>query len=299
MAAGAQVGQRSWMSFSTVQEASADHAALNFLDHAHMSARGLLQFFEILEQQELLSAVYQSPFLHDHPLTPQRIEYVREHVKTSPWSDAVDPPDWIEMHLMMKAKLAAFLQAPSQALATYKADDKSAPARYARAIANYRIPDLTKALDLIDGLIHDYPNNPYYYEMKGQMLFENGRIADAVGPYEDAGRLKPDNAWLRVELAQVLLKTNNPKFVPRAETLLREAVRFEDREPLAWRLLAIAYGKNNNIGMMALALAEQAMTEGDYTMARQQAARAIQLLPAGAERQQAQDIVVDAKHSRD
>lgn len=298
MAAGAEVGQRSWMMFSTVQEASADHAALTFLDHAHMSSRGLLQFFEMLEQQELLSAAYQAPFLHDHPLTPQRVEYVREHVRTSPWSDAVDPPEWIEMHRIMKAKLAAFLQAPPQALATYKADDKSVPARYARAIANYRIPDLPKALDLIDGLIHDYPNNPYYHELKGQMLFENGRVADAVGPYEDAARLKPDNAWLRIELAQVLLETNDPKFVPHAETMLREAVRFEDREPLAWRLLAIAYGKTSNIGMMALALAEQAMAEGDYAMARQQAARAIQLLPAGAERQQAQDIALDAKRSR-
>ena len=75
-------------------------------------------------------------------------------------------------------------------------------------------------------------------------------------------------------------------------------MRFEDREPLAWRLLAIAYGKSNNIGMMALALAEQAMTEGDYTQARQQAARAVQLLPAGAERQQAQDIAADAKRSK-
>lgn len=299
MAAGAQVGERSWMAFSTVQEASADHAALTFLDRAHMSARGLLQFFEILQQQELLSAARQSPFLRDHPLTDQRVEYVREHVETSPWSNAADPPEWLEMHKIMKAKLDAFLSAPAQALAQYKADDKSVPARYARSIAYYRIPDLPHALELINGLIKDYPNNPYYPEMKGQMLFENGRIGDAVEPYETAVRLYPANAWMRVELAQVLLETNDPKQVPRAETLLREAVRFEDREPLAWRLLAIAYGKSNKIGMMALALAEQAMTEGDYNMARQQAARAVQLLPAGAERQQAQDIAADARRSHD
>jgi predicted Zn-dependent protease len=148
-------------------------------------------------------------------------------------------------------------------------------------------------------LIKDYPNNPYFHELKGQILFENGKIGDAVEPYQTASRLKPDNAWIRVELAQVLLETNNPKYVPQAESLLREAVRFEDREPLAWRLLAIAYGKSNNMGMMALALAEQAMTEGDYSQARQQAARATQLLPPGTERQQAQDIAADARRSHD
>ncbi len=299
MAAGAMVGERSWMSFSTTQEASADHAALTFLDKAHMSARGLLEFFEILQQQEVLSAARQSPFLRDHPLTDQRVEYVREHVETSPWSNAVDPPDWLEMHRIMKAKLAAFLGAPAQTLAQYKADDKSVAARYARSIAYYRIPDLPNALGLVDGLIKDYPNNPYFHELKGQILFENGKIGDAVEPYQTASRLKPDNAWIRVELAQVLLETNNPKYVPQAESLLREAVRFEDREPLAWRLLAIAYGKSNNMGMMALALAEQAMTEGDYSQARQQAARATQLLPPGTERQQAQDIAADARRSHD
>jgi predicted Zn-dependent protease len=299
MAAGAEVGERSWMMFSTVQEASADHAALTFLDRAHMSSRGLLQFFEILQQQEFLSAAYQSPFLRDHPLTDQRVEYVREHVETSPWSNAVDPPAWIEMHKIMKAKLDAFLSSPAAALAQYKADDKSVPARYARSIAYYRIPDLPHALELINGLVKEFPNNPYYPEMKGQMLFENGRIADAVEPYETAVRLYPANAWMKVELAQVLLETNDPKHVPRAETLLREAVRFEDREPLAWRLLAIAYGKENNMGMMALSLAEQAMADGDYTMARQQAARAAQLLPAGADRQQAQDLAAEARRSHD
>jgi len=50
---------------------------------------------------------------------------------------------------------------------------------------------------------------------------------------------------------------------------------------------------------MALSLAEQAMADGDYTMARQQAARAAQLLPAGADRQQAQDLAAEARRSHD
>ena len=50
---------------------------------------------------------------------------------------------------------------------------------------------LDKALPAIDALIRDYPRDPYFRELKGQMLFENGRIAEAVQPYEEAMRLAP------------------------------------------------------------------------------------------------------------
>ena len=289
------MAQRSFLQFSITQEASADQAALTFLDRTQQSARGLLQFFEILQQQELLSAAHQDPWVRTHPLTSQRVEYVREHVLHSRFADAKDPPDLLELHKRMKAKLAAFLQPPQTTLQAIKADDNSVAARYARAVAYYRIPDLKKAVPTIDGLISDYPNDPYFHELKGQMLFENGRIAEAVAPYEQAVKLMPTNALLRMELGQVQLETNDPKLVPKALTHLTEAVRFEDRNPDAWRFLAIAYGRSDNIGMMALALSEQGIAAGDFTLARQQAARALKLLPAGPAKQRALDIQSEAK----
>ncbi len=295
MLGGESMAERSYFRFSTTQEASADQAALKFLDRTHQSARGLLQFFEILEQEELLTAGHQDPYLTTHPLTSERIEYVREHVEHSPYSNVKDPPAWIEMHKRMKAKLRAFLQPPSETLAEYKPDDTSVPARYARAIADYRVPDLKKAVPEIDALIRDYPQDPYFRELKGQMLFENGHVAEAVAPYEEAVKLKPDNALLRVETAQVQLETNNPALVPQALLNLNDAVQFENRNPDAWHFLAIAYGRSNNMGMMALSLAEEGMANGDYKQARQQATRAIHLLPPGVEKQQAIDLQGDAK----
>ena len=105
----------------------------------------------------------------------------------------------------------------------------------------------------------------------------------------------PTNALLRMECGQVQLETNDPKLVPKALAHLTEAVRFEDRNPDAWRFLAIAYGRSDNIGMMALSLAEQGIAGGDFTQARQQAARALKLLPAGPAKQRALDIQSEAK----
>jgi predicted Zn-dependent protease len=295
--AGQSMAQRSFFSFSITQEASADQAALTYLDRTHQSARGLLQFFEILQQEELLAGGHQDPYLRTHPLTSQRVDYVREHVRTSKYSDAADPPAAIEMHRRVKAKLMAFLQPPSQVLAALKPDDHSVATRYARAIADYRTPDLAKAVPEIDALIRDYPNDPYFRELKGQMLFENGRIAEAVAPYEEAVRLKPDNALLRIESAQVQLETNDAALVAKARANLEDAVRFENRNPDAWHFLAIAYGRSNNMGMMALSLAEQGIAAGDYTQARQQAARALKLLPPGLAKQRALDLQGEAKQS--
>ncbi len=295
MLGGESMAQRSFLAFSVTQEASADQAALTFLDRSHQSARGLLQFFEILQQEELLSAAHQDPYLRTHPLTSQRVEYVRNHVLHSPYSDNKDPPEWMEMHRRMKAKLAGFLHPPQETLAALKPDDTSIATRYERAIAEYRIPDLKKAVAEIDALIRDEPNNPYFRELKGQMLFENGHIGDAVAPYEEAVRLKPDNALLRIEAAQVQLETNDPALVPKALTNLNNAIQFEDRNPDSWHFLAIARGRSGNLGMMALALAEEGIANGDFTQARQQAARALKLLPPGVAKQRALDIQGEAK----
>jgi predicted Zn-dependent protease len=277
---GAQgVGQRAFLQFSVTQEATADHAAMNFLDATHQSARGLLQFFEVLQSEEMLTGSHEDPYLSDHPLTQERIDYVRDHVERSPYSNVPDPPADIAMLDRIKAKLAAFTKPPSTTLTKYSGQDRSVLARYARAIAYYRIPDLDKALPIIDGLIRDYPTDPYFRELKGQMLFENGRIKEAVRPYEEALRLAPNAPLLRIGLAQVYIEDNDPAQNKRAIAYLSDALRTEDKDVEAWHLLATAYGRDNQIGMAALSLAEEGLAADNKKNAVQEAGRAEHLLP--------------------
>jgi predicted Zn-dependent protease len=273
------VAQRSFMQYSIGQEAAADQAALNFLDRSGQSSRGLLQFFQILQGEELLTGTRQDPYLQTHPFTAQRIENVRNHVDRSRYSDVPDAPANIEMLKRIKVKLSAFLSPPSSTLAAYPEKDQSVLARYARAIAYYRVPKLDKALPIIDGLIRDYPKDPYFRELKGQMLFENGRIGEAVQPYEEAVRLAPDAPLLRIALAQAYIESNDPKANKRAIAYLNEALRSEDRDTNGWHMLATAYGRDNQMGMAALALAEEGLSAGKKKNATQQATRAKGLLP--------------------
>jgi predicted Zn-dependent protease len=303
-AAGTVIGsqsaaQNALLSYSRTQESAADQAGMSFLDRSGQSSRGLLQFFQYLEGEELLSTDRQDAYLRTHPLTQDRIQAVQDHVNNSQFSNAPDKPEFIEMHKRMVAKLSAFLGSPSATLVRYPESDPTIATRYARAIAYYKIPDLAHALPLIDQLIAQEPNNPYFYELKGQMLFENGRGGEAVAPYQKAVDLLPDSALLRMELGQVQVERNTAELVKPAITNLQLATRREPYNSFAWTQLAIAYGRDGQFGMSSLASAESALAGGSKGEARNQAARALKVLPRGSPGWlRAQDIQDAARPTR-
>ena len=177
---GQQAINRRLLSFSRSQEQSADRAALRYLDDTRQSAQGLMEFLEILDDQQALviSRARQQELSYDitHPLTQDRIAYVRRHVAQSRNSKVPVPAEFVRRHARIVAKLHGFLDNPRRTLSRYKESDPGVPARYARAIAYYRQADLDHALPLIDGLLAEFPGDPYFLELKGQALFDT--IAD-------------------------------------------------------------------------------------------------------------------------
>ena len=292
MALGQNVALRNILKYSRTQEASADQAGMGFLDDTHQSSRGMLEFFEKLESQMLLNTESQDPYLQTHPLTRDRVDSVQQHVDHSPYSDAKDPPALIEMHQRMLAKLKGFLWPLDQVMVAYPKTDTSQPARYARAIALFRVSRLKESLILMDSLLKESPDDPFFLEQKGQILFQNGRLADALPLYQRAVELKPQEALLRQELGQVQLETEDQRYVKPAVANLEFAAGMQSNDPGVWRLLAIAYGRDNQIGLSQLAQAQEAMASGDKKEARLQARRAVKILPSGSPGwMQAQDII--------
>ncbi len=279
---GASIAQRSFFAFTRSQEQAADQAGVSYLEQTGQSARGMLQFMEIIAHKEVLSAIQQDPYLRTHPMTSERIGFLRNQVAHSRYSDVPVSPELEALHRRLRAKLAAFIDPPGRTLESWPASDTSIDARYARAIASYRIPDLKAALPLIDGLIQEFPKDPYFHELRGQMLFENGRVAEALPSYREAVALMPNAALIRIDLAHVQIEMNDPVLLTEAESNLTAAARFEPELPDLWRQLAIAYGRGGQIGMAAMALAEQALLEGRRLDARDQARRAMRLLPTGS-----------------
>lgn len=182
----------------------------------------------------------------------------------------------------MVAKLDGFLDAPEKTLEKYKKEDRSVHARYARAIAMYRLADLGKALPLVDSLISEFPKDPYFVELRAQMLFENGRLEEAMKSYQNAVRLLPGAPLIRTSLAHVLLEMNNPELNDLALANVKHALRVERFMPLAWRLAGTAYGRKKQFGLSAWSLAEYNVLIGRKPLARVQAERALKILKVGS-----------------
>lgn len=288
---GQQAVMASVLSYSRTQESSADQAGLKFLDEAGISAQGLYDFFKVLENQELLAVGRQDPYMRTHPLTPERMAAVEAHLAKSPYTNKPLPPIYNVMHNRMKAKLAGFMDPPAQVFKKYPETDNSIDARYARSIVYYRQPDLAKAIPLIDGLIAEEPKNPYFHELKGQMLFENGRAAEAIPQYQAAVDVLPESPLLRTELAQAQIESQDLSLNKAAIANLEKSRELDDNNIQTYRLLATAYGRDGQVGMASLIQADISLGYGRFGEARILADRAMQNLRQGSPAwQRANDI---------
>jgi predicted Zn-dependent protease len=279
-----------FLKYTQTQENSADQAAMTFLERTHQSVKGTIEFLRIMQREERMAIGRRDPYLSTHPLTPDRIASFERAAARSPYTNVPDSPQFLDMHHRMVAKLMGFLN-PNAALQRYTEGDRSVPARYARAIALYRTGGLGSALLTIDGLLKEHPNDPYFHELRGQMLFENGRAAESVPSYRHAVQLLPGVGIVKVDFARALLETNKPENDREAVRNLELARQTESDNFDLWRLMAAGYSRLNDPGMTSLARAEMAIIRGNRAEAQAHAATAERQLRQGTPAwQRAQDI---------
>ena len=279
--AGQQIAERQFLRYTRTLEASADQAGVTFLDRAQQSSRGLMEFLQILADQDFLAADRQDPYVRSHPISAERVEFVRTWVAGSRFSGMPTAPGLLELHKRMRAKLLGYTD-PTRALVQHRENDTTLEGRYARAFAFYRRGEMMRALPLVDSLLAEAPDDPYFNETRGQFTYESGRPREALPYYEKAVAALPDNALLRMGLAGAALATEDPSLVARAIQQLEQAQLRETNSAELWRLLSVAYGRDRQLGMSALAQAEQALLLGRRVDARAHAERAERLLPAGS-----------------
>lgn len=282
IAGGATIQQRTVLSYTRAMEQAADQAAVNFLEETGKSAVGLLEFLGTLSSQELLTSANQDPYIRSHPLTRDRMEFLRDKIKNSKFSNIPIEDNLKRAHDRMRAKLKGFLNATGRTLREFKSTDQRVPARYARAIAFKESHQIENSLALIDGLIAQYPNDPFFHELKGDILQDAGRVAESVPPYRRAVEILPWAALIRTNLAQSLLESNDPDASEEALENLLQAVRYEPDSPRIWRLMAKAYANEDDQANVMLSLAEESLLAGKHDAAKYRATRALELLPSGS-----------------
>lgn len=298
LSGSSQVAHRVMLAFSRTNEQSADQAALATLDAMGVSASGMLQTFELLRRKERMFNNL-DPYAITHPLSSERITYVRAHVNHSSIPEGEYPHALDAPFARMQAKLYAFMNIAPKTFAKYPESNKSVAARMARAIGYYKKPDATKALSLMNALIKDSPEDPYLYDLKGQIAFENSRIDEAIAAYAHAVELKPKEPLLLTSLAECYLAKSGKDNAQKALAMLERAVVEDKENPHSWHLMATAQGRLGNKGEASLALAEKASLGGDADATFTHAIHALQDLPEGSKhRLHAEDLKLLAKQMK-
>nr|WP_313040891.1 M48 family metalloprotease [Brevundimonas diminuta] len=275
------------------QEGEADITGARALERAGESGRGMVEFFENFRAQEIFSDQRRYPYFRSHPLSSQRIEALRRPVEAASNYEKRDSDARMAQHALVVAKIRAFMDAPNATLRDYPSSDVTLPARYARAIAWYRDGQTQKALDAVDVLLAEQPENPYFWELKGQILFEEGRPAEALGAHEKSVELKPDAPLLRINLAHALIETSDASKLTEAENQLKRALALEPENTMGWRLLSQAYASQGKEGEARLASAEYWFALRRPDQAAQFAMRARDMLDRSSiEWRRATDIVL-------
>jgi predicted Zn-dependent protease len=292
---GQGIAQDQFNEFSRVQEATADQIAIKLLDKTHQSSRGLLATFERLADEEARAMNHMDPYASDHPMGRERVALLESEVEASPYKDVPEDPAVEHEYEMIQAKLAGYIEPIQIVLTRFPPSDMSKPARYARAMVYSRKPDLPKALAEINSLIKDEPNNPYFYEVLGQIYVSMAKPELGVAAYQKSVDLLPNAPQLRVALGAAQLATEKPALNKPALDNLKAAAAVEDDDPFTWYETAQAYSNMGNEPMADLATAERYYSVGAMAQAAMFANKARHGLTQGStDWQRANDIVAIA-----
>ena len=295
VSAPGEVIRRSLLSYQRQQEESADRAGVKFLTETQQSPKGMYETFKRFTNDTLFAARGADPYLMSHPMPAERVAALEGIARQSPYWDKKDDPVLQVRHDMVRAKISAFMERQYTVYRRYPLSNTSLPARYARAITTYLHGDLNNALAQIDGLIQVQPNNPYFYELRGQALLEGGRPTEAIAPLHKALALSNNAPLIEMLLGQALVATDNKAYTDEAITILRAAVARESEAPLGYSQLAMAYGRKGNYAEADLASAQAAYLRGDNKTARELASRAKTRFAIGTPGWVKADDIVTAK----
>jgi predicted Zn-dependent protease len=282
MAAGQHAATGKFFQFVSTQESSADQAGATFLKKAGISGKGSLAFFKKLQNQEMRYSIPQDDsYFRTHPLSGTRVATLETMYKADPAWDKPTDAALEERFQRVKAKLAGFVNDSKTTLAKYPESDKSTPARYARAYAWHKSAYPDKADAEVDSLLKDKPNDPYFLELKGQILLESGKPKEALASLRKAVALAPNQPLISALFGHALIATEDGRNFEEARQVLRSAIGRDNTNPFAWYQLGIVYDREGDPGRAALATAERYNLQGEAKLALANAEHAMQGIPRG------------------
>ena len=251
LAGSSGIAKQSMLAFTRDEERIADELGVELMIKAQQNPNGFITVFE--QMQDITGAMESkiNPNHINHPLTSERLNNVKSKIAQTKYNtnDTYDT-----RYELVRAKLIGYLNTQKNVLEIYPYSDKTDSALYARAIANMRNGNLDIAKTGTQTLISRHPDNPYFYELLGDIEYQYGHYDDSVKSYEQALKLSNNPPQIQTALALVLTERKKPDDTKRAIELCKSSI-LQSPAPLTYWVLARAYG-DNDTGRSAWAMAE-------------------------------------------
>jgi predicted Zn-dependent protease len=199
---GAIVGQdmfeKNVLKYSRTHESSADQAAYKMLEKSGNSTVGMKHLFKYFLSMQGESSL--NPYLLTHPVSSARLAATEEFISKSKYKNSTNSSALNKRFERMSYKLLAFTVKDPEFLLSKIDDIEDSDIRsYVKSICNMRKGRHAESINSIDILLSKYPNDPYFNELKGQVLYDYGQ-RESLNYFEKALKLKPGDALLKMNV---------------------------------------------------------------------------------------------------
>ena len=278
------------LKYSRTFESSADQAAFQSLEKSGNSAIGMKEMFDFFIKEQ--RGGHPDPYSLTHPLSMERMNALNNFMANSKYKHSTSSQSLEARYERMSYKIFAFTETTEEALLEASKVKNKSIALYMQAVAYMRMGNMKAALAAIDPLVINAPNDPYYNELKGQILFEFGK-PESLEYFIKASNLIPNDALLKMNVAIVALNVyqKNPEKLKTFIPYLKFVQDKDSKSPTPYYYLSLYYEALGQEGLRQIYLALYYDKQGDK-QAKILAKSAMRILPKDTpEWYWAQDIV--------
>lgn len=265
------------LAYSRENEMAADQFAMSLLEKSGHSNIGMINFFEEIRLQS--TQMLANPYDSTHPLTKDRLKTLKDFNKTSKYGKSQNSKELEYRFRRISAKINAYTKPVDKILDCHYEDNLDELTHYMKAIKCFRIGNYDDAINHVNRLLMFNPKDPYYHELKGQIMLSYGKKA-AIHEYDIAIEQRPDDVLLRLgrAIAGITFYKSEPYGLSVYYRDLQAVIDKESDNVLALFYMAMYYEIKGLKAKSNLCTAQMSLAIGNIANARIMAKAAMQEL---------------------
>jgi predicted Zn-dependent protease len=188
---------------SRQNESEADKISAILLNKSGVGTGGLMTLFSIFRKSQ--EGQFANSYFLTHPLSRERVTFLKNYENQA---TNVFSPEQIHKFYRAALKLEAFT---SSSVTLYNSNEvpNEIDRNYANSIINMRIGKITESINLLTSNIEVEKENPYFYELMGQLYLSKGNSRQAADNLKTSYDLaKGSKELITMEYVTALLSLN-------------------------------------------------------------------------------------------